>query len=492
MQRKSIGNFILFARRLVLGFVLLLFWGCQQQPSEKVGPSKKLKEKSILAERPPLGWNSFDSYGVYLHHEAAMANLEAFAEKLKPHGYEYFVIDLGWYAEYEFFPGTKFPNERHAQEINLDEFGLYEPSECYFPKGLQPIFNRAKELDVKIGLHLMRGIPRKAVRLDLPIKGTSHTAAQIADTTSIAEWCPHNYGVDMSKPGAQEWYNSVFKKLADWEVDFVKVDDIIAYPKEIVAVAKAIENSGRPMVYSLSPGQASNTLDHTYYRYANMLRITHDIWDRRKDVQKSFEAWKKYQRTEYPGFWPDLDMIPFGKLKLMSPKVLNSIERDVRLAGFGHTRESMLTEPLKRQFITQRAMAASPLFVGGDLPTMDRYSLQLLTNPDMLACNQNGVMGINTYSKEGIEVYHVRDKESVGKGWIGIFNRNESKPFQGKLTRTDLGLVQQTNGYRVVESPKRIIGHNIWKDIPLEIPPEGIEINLPPDDVFFLSYSEKR
>lgn len=465
--------------------------GCQQRRPEKVEFGTKSAKKSILAEKPPLGWNSFDSYGVYLHHEAAIDNLEAFAKKLKPYGYEYFVIDLGWYAEYEFFPGTKFPNERHAKDINIDEFGLYEPSECYFPKGLKPIFDRAKELDVKIGVHIMRGIPRKAVKLDLPIKGTSHTASQIADTTSIAEWCPHNYGVDMSKPGAQEWYNSVFKKLADWEVDFVKVDDIIAYPKEIVAVAKAIENSGRPMVYSLSPGQASNTLDHTYYRYANMLRITHDIWDRRKDVQKSFEAWKKYQRTEYPGFWPDLDMIPFGKLKLMSPEVLNNIKRDVRLAGFGHTRESMLTEPLKRQFITQRAMAASPLFIGGDLPTMDTYSLQLLTNSDMLACNQNGVMGINTYSKKDLEVYHVRDKEIVGEGWIGIFNRDEFKPFQGTLSRTDLGLVQQTNGYQVIENPNRIVGHNIWKDSSMEIPLEGIKIQVPPDDVVFLSYSEK-
>ena len=44
-----------------------------------------------LAPRPPMGWNSFDSYGVYLHEKAAMENLEAMAEKLKPHGYEFFV-----------------------------------------------------------------------------------------------------------------------------------------------------------------------------------------------------------------------------------------------------------------------------------------------------------------------------------------------------------------------------------------------------------------
>ena len=40
----------------------------------------------MLASSPPMGWNSFDSYGVYLHEQAAFDNLEAMAEKLKPHG----------------------------------------------------------------------------------------------------------------------------------------------------------------------------------------------------------------------------------------------------------------------------------------------------------------------------------------------------------------------------------------------------------------------
>ena len=50
------------------------------------------------APTPPMGWNSFNSYGVYLHEEAAYANLEAMAKKLKPHGYEFFVIDNGWFG----------------------------------------------------------------------------------------------------------------------------------------------------------------------------------------------------------------------------------------------------------------------------------------------------------------------------------------------------------------------------------------------------------
>ena len=62
----------------------------------------------VLASSPPMGWNSFDSYGVYLHEQAAFDNLEAMAEKLKPHGYEYFVIDNGWFGEYALQEGRFF------------------------------------------------------------------------------------------------------------------------------------------------------------------------------------------------------------------------------------------------------------------------------------------------------------------------------------------------------------------------------------------------
>jgi alpha-galactosidase len=73
--------------------------------------SKSQQTNLPLAQTPPMGWNSFDSYGVYLHEKAAFDNLEAFATKLKPYGYNYFVIDAGWFGEFKLQPGTKFPAE---------------------------------------------------------------------------------------------------------------------------------------------------------------------------------------------------------------------------------------------------------------------------------------------------------------------------------------------------------------------------------------------
>lgn len=410
-----------YSGRCVHWPVLLLSFLCLTAPAE---------EK--LALTPPMGWNSFDSYGVYLHEEAALANVDAMAEKLKPYGYEFFVIDNGWFGEYRLVPGTIFAAEKHASDVNIDEFGLLDPSNVYFPNGLKPVIDRCHEKGLKFGLHLMRGVPRKAAELDLPIKGTPYRASQIANKNpeSNCTWCTYNYGIDMSKPGAQEFYNSLIKKMADIGVDFIKYDDIVPYPREVEAVAEAIKNSGRSIVLSLSPGDHVDPNHVDSFRTANMLRVTPDIWDRQKGINTCFKAWRKWGGYEQPGFWIDMDMIPFGRLQLMSPPgqsgdVMN--KGDIALAGRGTVRTSQLTKDQMCTFITLRALAASPLMIGGDLPTLDDFSLKLLTDPQMLACNQNGVMGRLVLEKDTIEVWKTEQKDTKDAGWFGVFNRSDDE-----------------------------------------------------------------
>ncbi|MEX2428820.1 MAG: glycoside hydrolase family 27 protein [Bacteroidales bacterium] len=430
-----------------IGLLLLAIYACSNQKQEEKAES--------LAQTPPMGWNSFDSYGVYLHEEAALANVEAFAEKLKPHGYEYFVIDAGWFGEFELQPGTIYPAEKHAQKMNFNEYGLLQPSETYFPNGLQPIIDRCHELGFKFGLHLMRGIPREVYHLDLPIKGTEYTARDITDTTSICNWNHQNYGVDMSKPGAQEFYNSLINQMADWGVDFVKYDDLVPFPEEIKGIANAIEQCGRPMVYSLSPGGSTNPNHIEAFKRAHMLRVTSDIWDEQKGLNQAFKAWRKWQGKEEPGFWIDMDMIPFGQLQLMSPKPegvrgdeskaelikkmkAGELKNFELLSGKGFHRRSEFTKDQMHTFITLRALAASPLMMGGDLPTLDDFSLKLITDKDVLECNQNGVMGHLVYEANGIEIWNTPMKNSDG-GWIGIFNRTGDATTIS-LDQKDLGL----------------------------------------------------
>ena len=412
------------------------------------GVPRRIRE---LAPRPPLGWNSFDSYGVYLHEEAAMANLEAMAVKLKPFGYEYFVVDNGWFGEYKLVPGTRYAAEKHAADVRINEYGLLQPSKTYFPNGMKRLIDRAHGLGLKFGVHLMRGIPRKAVEQDVPIQGTKYTARQAANTASTCQWCHYNYGVNMEHPAGQAFLNSLVNQLAGWGIDLIKTDDLVPFPDEIEGFAKAIEQCGREMVLSLSPGGKYRMTALPYYRRGNMLRVTEDIWDRQSDLDKAFEAWRRWQGRECPGFWIDLDMIPFGQLQMMSPKE-HAIAGGAKLAGVGNKRMSELSQDQMRTFITQRAMAASPLMVGGDLPTLDAFSLSLLTNREMLACDQNGVMGMLVWEKDGVEVWQTPERTTVGRGWLGIFNRT-GKEQSVSLGAKELGL----------EASRRYAVEGVWE-----------------------------
>ncbi|MDQ8201187.1 glycoside hydrolase family 27 protein [Pelagicoccus enzymogenes] len=435
-----------------------------------------------VASSPPLGWNSFDSYGVYLHEEAAMANLEAMAELLEPYGYEYFVIDNGWFGEYKLKEGTLFPQEKHASDVRLNEYGHVIPSKTYFPSGLEPIIERCHELGLKFGIHMMRGIPRKAYELDLPIKGTPYTARDIANVNPAVNctWCTYNYAVDMSKPGAQEWYDGLIQHLADMGVDMIKYDDIVPFPEEVEAVAKAIEKTGKPILLSLSPGGSVDPAAIESFQMAHMLRVTNDVWDTAKHIDECFEAWRKWTGKEADNFWIDMDMIPFGQLLMMSPEKemgAGSGEDAVRLAGHGYRRWQQFSRDQMFTFITLRALSASPLMVGGDLPTMDGFSLRLLTDPDMLACNQNGVMGKLVSDEEGIEVWKTPEEGKSGSGWIGVFNRTDR-----------VKTVALSSAFLELEGKKKL--YNIWKgrkayDLGLGT---SHEIDIQPDGVTFLRY----
>lgn len=430
----------------------------------------------VIAQTPPMGWNSFDSYGVYLPEEEAYRNVDAMVKLLKQHGYEYFVVDNGWFGEYKLRPGTRYPAEKHASDVNINEYGLLQPSKTYFPGGIKKLADYVHSKGLKFGIHIMRGIPRKSVEQNTPIKGTRYHAADIADKTNTCSWCLYNYGVDMDKPGAQEFYNSWINQLADWGVDFIKADDIVPFPREVEAVSKAISQCGRPIVFSLSPGDRVKDEDLPKLYLGNMLRVTSDIWDDEEGINQSFKAWKRWQGHSKPGFWIDMDMIPFGKLQLMSPPLDGSEKKSgkqIALAGKGHTRNSKLTKDQMYTFITMRALAASPLMMGGALTELDGFSLSLLTNVEMIACNQNGVMGKIIHDNDGIIIAKTPQRNS-NKGWIGIFNRSDHE-------------ITLTISPKLIQLPETAKYENIWEKSNFTTEKPAI---IPAQGVIFLRYSE--
>jgi hypothetical protein len=304
-------------------------------------------------------------------------------------------------------------------------------------------------------------------------------------------WNHQNYGVDMSKPGAQEFYNALMNQMADWGVDFIKYDDIVHRPREVEAVANAIAQCGRPIVLSFSPGGNVDPNNLSAFKKGNMLRVTPDIWDDQKGIDECFHAWRKWNGKSEPGFWIDMDMIPFGQLQLMTPKPAgvrgNETKRELTekmnsgeiasfelLAGKGFNRWSEFTKDQMYTFITLHALSASPLMMGGDLPTIDGFSLKLITEKEMIECAQNGVMGSLIYEKDGIEIWRTSKKNSQD-GWIGIFNRTkEIKSIS--IQSEDLGF-ESAASYKMLD---------VWNASELSV----FDFKINPNSVMFLKYSK--
>lgn len=450
--------------------------------------------------RPPLGWNSYDGFGCHIYEELCMRELAAFARTFVPHGYEYFVIDSGWFAEQELLEadGLRLPVVQHADphHVCIDAYGIQTPAPCFFPNGFAPLVEFCRAHGIKLGLHVMRGIPRKAVEQNTVIKGTNYRARDIANVEDTCSWCSYMYGIDMLKPGAQEYLNSVMEQFSQWGVEFVKVDDVTHRPAEVEGYVRAVENASGPICLSLSPGNDSNKRYLGVYRNAAMCRITRDIWDNQDDIHVSFEHWKSWQGLEGADFYPDLDMIPFGELCLLKrPANFKTGANANFCAGEIKHHRSHFTDAQKETFITQRAMAASPLIIGGSLESMDDHSIRLLTHPDMLACNRNGVIGRNLrHVPDGLEIFVTPDKQldamgqqryegSVG-GWLGIFNVTD------RVTTTDLkfgqlGLRREWGN----TSPNTYDVRGIWRDERQVLGPEDtLQADIAPNGVAFYRF----
>ena len=337
--------------------------------------------KNTFAKHPPMGWNSYDYYDTTVNEAQVRKNAEYMAEHLKEYGWEYIVVDIQWYAH-----GAGSQRDRFQyipfSSLETDEFSRLQPDPERFPssvggKGFAPLAKYIPSLGLKFGIHIMRGVPRIAAHLHTPVKGTNVTADQIADPSSICGWNPDMYGV-RNTPEGQAYYDSLLELYASWGVDFIKCDDICntnLYPNhpfsgrhEIEMLAGAIQKCGRPIVLSLSPGPALIDKAWHYEKYANMWRITDDFWDDWKLLKDMFRRCELWQNHVSEGCWPDCDMLPLGKLG----------------KGFGQERDTKFTPEEQQTMMTLWCIFGSPMMIGAELPLLDKPTLALLTNREVL------------------------------------------------------------------------------------------------------------
>jgi len=426
-------------------------------------------------EKPLRGWNSFDCYGIFANERVLLENLEVFRTRLKPHGYEYFVLDAGWYSHFTIPAGEEFPQDKRSTDTEIDEYGRVVALPALFPRGMKFIADRVHEAGCKFGIHIMRGIPRKAVKLNTPIKGTEYRACDIANTEDVCPWNEVFYGVNMEHPAAQAYYDSVIEILVEYEVDFIKADDLTPFPSEVHAIADAIAKAPREIALSLSPGNDITPLNLDAYRRANMFRITGDVWDDTRDFQKILDRWYLFQDANTDHCRVDLDMIPFGALQVYAQEA-GSEGDEALLAGRGFKRMSSFTLEQKQFFITMLALASSPLMFGGELTMSDEESFELVTHPEVLACNANNVCGKQVYFQNYIDIRHTPHAREAECGWIGIFNRKTVDRHMA-FTRVDLGLPESISRAR-----------SVWDGQELAFDGDRLHLFCPGRSVVFLRY----
>ncbi len=379
-----------------------------------------------LALTPPMGWNSWDCYGAAVNEEQLIANADYMAKNLKGYGWEYVVCDIQWSE-----PTADGYCYHNFAELYMDEYSRLIPSPERFPssagdKGFKPIADYVHSLGLKFGIHIMRGIPRQAVHRNTAIKCDGVTARNIAQQFSVCPWNTDMYGVNPDAKGAQEYYDSLFELYASWGVDYIKCDDIAnteflkdtpySARREIEMLRKAIDNCGRDMILSLSPGPAPVWEHKHLAENANLWRMTGDFWDSWDKLHAMFErcyAWQDYVQA---GAWPDCDMLPLGHI-CVCDKNENGNGRYTRF-----TKDEQIT------MMTLWGIFRSPLMMGGEMRDNEEFTLSLLQNRELIGMLKNS-SGARQFKREETDGKGEIIWTSKGENckYVALFNTDDEK-----------------------------------------------------------------
>ncbi len=436
-------------KQLIWISILAFLAGCTSQTAAKKESEEEVEEVTgsfeTWALTPPMGWNSYNCYGAAVTEKEVKANADYMAEKLKKYGWQYIVVDYCW--SYPHPPGSIQNNPPQFRLkldrapvpwLGMDEYGRLLPDLRRFNstegKNFKPLANYIHQKGLKFGIHVMRGIPRQAVWAKSPVKGTNGiTADMIADTTSLCPWLNQMYGVDMSKPGAQEYYNSLVELYMEWEVDFIKMDDIDLdekYPyrkEEAEAMHKAIMNENAKIVLSLSLNMKLENKEHVK-SISNLWRISKDFWDEWEQLKLQFEHVNNWSDMSGPGHWPDADMLQLGKISRRGPS--------------GPERDSRFTKDEQYTHMTLWCIARSPLMMGGDMPDNSDFVESLLTNDEVIEVNQHAIESRQLFRTQGLVVWTSKSADKKYT-YLAMFNLNEENS-EISVELADLGITKKT------------------------------------------------
>jgi hypothetical protein len=320
-----------------------------------------------IALTPPLGWNSWNCWGLSVDTEKAIASARAFKEKgLADHGWSFINLDDGW----------EIPKDR---EPKRDKDGYILTNEK-FPD-MKALGDSIHALGLKFGIYSGPG----------PLTCGGYTASynhELKDAQSYASW-----GVDYLK---YDWCS--YEQIA-------KDHSLPELKKPYFLMRECLDKVDRDIVYSLCQYGMGNVWEWGAEVGGNLWRTTGDITDTWESMSGIGFSQVENAPHAGPGHWNDPDMLVVGWV------------------GWGpNLHPSKLTPDEQYTHISLWSLLSAPLLIGCDLERLDAFTLNLLTNDEVLAINQDilGKQATPVFKTETIQVWL---KELVdGSKAIGIFN----------------------------------------------------------------------
>lgn len=366
-------------------------------------PEIKVVPSNGLARTPPMGWNSWNHFGITINDSIIREIADAMVNSgMAEAGYEYIVIDDGW-------------------EGGRDKDGNIYPN-SNFPD-MKALADYVHSLGLKLGIYSSPG----------PKTCGGYVGS---------------YGYELQDS----------KTFASWGIDYLKYDwcgamRIFGYSRENMQRAYqkmgfALLETGRPIVYSICQYGLENVWEWGADAGGNLWRTTGDIDDSWERISEIGFGQNELAPFAGPGHWNDPDMLEVGN--------------------------GDLTIDENKAHFTLWCMLAAPLMAGNDLRNMTEETIEILTNPDLIAINQDelGFQGKRIYEKDGVEVWSKPLKDGITA--IALFNRNNSI----KQLNIDI------NDLKLSDIPKSL--YDVWLKEDITIKNEKMSFELPAHGVVLL------
>lgn len=322
----------------------------------------------LLALTPPMGWNSWNCWGLSVSDEKLKLSAQAMIDKgLIDHGWTYMNIDDGWEAEQRNEKGEIVSNKKFPD--------LKKTGDWLHTKGL------------KFGIYSSPGTKTCGGYL-----GSYQHEKQDAD--SYAAW-----GIDYLK---YDWcsYETVYRSEKD--------TSLAAFKKPYAIMQDALQSQDRDIVYSLCQYGMKDVWKWGAAVNGNCWRTTGDIEDSWESlVSIGFNQTSQYAYAG-PGRWNDPDMMIVGQV------------------GWGENlHPTRLTPDEQYTHVSLWSLLSAPLLIGCDLGKLDDFTLNLLTNDEVIAVDQDP-LGMQARRLLRTDTYQVWMKElDDGSKAIGIFNLSD-------------------------------------------------------------------